>query len=117
MFKKSYVLLVLGLLLIIFSATDVFASAGTGGGLPYESWLTSLRDSVKGPVAFSIIMIGMVIAGGILIFGGDLNGFFRTFLLIVLVAGIVIGADKVMSNFFGQGAVIFEITNHLLLKG
>ena len=30
------------------------ASEGTGGSLPYESWLTNLRNSVTGPVAFAL---------------------------------------------------------------
>lgn len=65
------------LLAITFLAPQhVFASTGTGGSLPYESWLTSLQNSVTGPVAFAISIIGIVIAGGVLIFGGDLNGFF-----------------------------------------
>jgi type IV secretory pathway VirB2 component (pilin) len=61
------------------------ASEGTGGSLPYESWLTNLRNSVTGPVAFALSIIGIVIAGGVLIFGGDLNAFFRTLVFIVLV--------------------------------
>ena len=51
-----------------------FASEGTGGSLPYESWLTNLRNSVTGPVAFALSIIGIVVAGGILIFGGELTG-------------------------------------------
>lgn len=112
MFKGSFLILFLILVLLFFSVTDVFASASSGGGLPYEDWLTKLRDSVKGPVAFSFIMIGTVVAGCILILGGDLNGFFRSFLLIVLVAGIVIGVDKIMSNFFNEGALISTSLNH-----
>ena len=62
---------------ILLAPQHAFASTGTGGSLPYESWLTSLQNSVTGPVAFALSIIGIVIAGGVLIFGGDLNGFFR----------------------------------------
>jgi len=37
-----------------------FASEGTGGSLPYESWLTNLRNSVTGPVAFALSIIRFV---------------------------------------------------------
>ena len=84
----------------------VHASTGTGGSLPYESWLAELRNSVTGPVAFSLSLIGIVIAGGVLIFGGDLNGFFRTLIFIVLVMALLVGAQNMMSAFFGRGAVI-----------
>ena len=83
-----------------------FASEGTGGSLPYESWLTNLRNSVTGPVAFALSIIGIVVAGGILIFGGELNGFFRTLIFIVLVMALLVGAQNMMGTFFGRGAEI-----------
>lgn len=94
---------------ILFAALlplDALASVGTGGSLPYESWLESLRNSVTGPVAFALSITGIVIAGGVLIFGGDLNGFFRTLIFLVLVMALIVGAQNIMSTFFGHGAVI-----------
>ncbi|WP_275099876.1 conjugal transfer system pilin TrbC [Sedimenticola hydrogenitrophicus] len=87
------------------------ASVGTGGSLPYESWLTDLRNSVTGPVAFALAIIGIVVAGGVLIFGGELNGFFRTLIFIVLVMALLVGAQNMMSTFFGRGAVIAAPAN------
>jgi type IV secretion system protein TrbC len=97
-------LAVLGLMLVTPEAA--WASEGTGGALPYESWLTNLRNSVTGPVAFSIALIGIVVAGGVLIFGGELNAFFRSLIFIVLVMALLIGAQNMMSTFFGRGAEI-----------
>jgi len=85
------------------------ASVGGGGGLPYETWLVSLRNSVTGPVAFTLSIIGIVVAGGILIFGGELNAFFRTLIFIVLVMALLIGAQNIMTNLFA-GAVITPST-------
>ena len=68
--------------------------------------MTNLRNSVTGPVAFALSIIGIVIAGGVLIFGGDLNGFFRTLIFLVLVMALLVGAQNVMSTFFGRGAEI-----------
>jgi type IV secretion system protein VirB2 len=82
------------------------ASEGTGGSLPYESWLTNLRNSVTGPVACALSIIGIVIAGGVLIFGGDLNAFFRTLVFIVLVMALLVGAQNMMGTLFGRGAEI-----------
>ncbi|MCP4284151.1 MAG: conjugal transfer protein TrbC [Gammaproteobacteria bacterium] len=92
--------------LAMLAPQPAFASVGTGGSLPYESWLTNLRNSVTGPVAFALSIIGIVVAGGVLIFGGELNGFFRTLIFIVLVMALIIGAQNMMSTFFGRGAVI-----------
>ena len=103
------------LLAFIFMAPQhAFASTGTGGSLPYESWLSSLQDSVTGPVAFALSIIGIVVAGGVLIFGGDLNGFFRTLIFLVLVMALLVGAQNVMSTFFGRGAEIASAGNAVI---
>jgi type IV secretion system protein VirB2 len=102
-FHAAAILLLAAILLAPHLA---FASEGTGGSLPYESWLTNLRNSVTGPVAFALSIIGIVIAGGVLIFGGDLNAFFRTLVFIVLVMALLVGAQNMMGTLFGRGAEI-----------
>jgi type IV secretion system protein VirB2 len=96
---------------LVLTPQHAFASTGTGGSLPYESWLTNLQNSVTGPVAFALSIIGIVVAGGVLIFGGDLNGFFRTLIFLVLVMALLVGAQNVMSTFFGRGAEIASLEN------
>ena len=103
------------LALALLSPQLAFASEGTGGGLPYEQWLTNMRNSVTGPVAFTLSIIGIVIAGGVLIFGGDLNGFFRTMVFLVLVMAFLVGAQNMMGTFFGRGAELAGAV-HLILK-
>ena len=94
------------LTLLLIHSTIVEAAATGGGSLPYEPWLVQLQNSVTGPVAFSMSLIGIVVAGGVLIFGGDLNGFFRTLIFIVLVMALLVGAQNIMSTLFGRGAII-----------
>jgi type IV secretion system protein VirB2 len=101
---------------VLMAANPAMASTGTGGSLPYESWLTSLQDSVTGPVAFALSIIGIVVAGGVLIFGGELNAFFRSLIFIVLVMALLIGAKNMMSTFFGQGAIIASIDAKALIR-
>ena len=92
-------------LLFFLLIDNAQAAVGAGGALPYETWLVNLRNSVTGPVAFTLSIIGIVVAGGILIFGGELNAFFRTLIFIVLVMALLVGANNIMTNLF-QGAVI-----------
>ena len=61
---------------------------------------------MTGTVGYTFALVGIVVAGGVLIFGGDLNGFVRTLLLIVLVASMLVGANSVLSSITGGGAVI-----------
>ena len=106
--KKMHLLLTVSLLavLALAIAPEAMASEGSGGALPYETWLTQLRNSITGPVAFALSIIGIVVAGGVLIFGGDLNAFFRTLIFLVLVMALLVGAQNMMSSFFGRGAEI-----------
>lgn len=86
----------------ILSCRGVFgklAFASTAGGakpMPYVAWLDNLRASTSGPVAYTLSLIGIIVSGGILIFGGDLNGFFRTLIFIVLVTALIVAADNTL---------------------
>ena len=106
--------IVLFVTLCLFAPHQVQAATGAGGGLPYETWLEALRNSVTGPVAFTLSIVGIVIAGGVLIFGGELNAFFRTLIFIVLVMALLVGAQNMMSTFFGRGAEIAALGEQLL---
>jgi type IV secretion system protein VirB2 len=101
-----YLCLALLFAYLLLMPEHAHASEGTGGSLPYESWLGNLRNSVTGPVAFALSLIGIVVSGGTLILGGDLNGFFRTMMFVVLVMALLVGAQNMMSSFFGRGAEI-----------
>lgn len=108
--KLLWLVAILLLSVLLTTSQHAFAAEGTGGSLPYESWLVNLRNSVTGPVAFALSIIGIVIAGGVLIFGGDLNGFFRTLIFLVLVMALLVGAQNIMGTFFGRGAEIVSLT-------
>jgi type IV secretory pathway VirB2 component (pilin) len=85
------------------------AHAATGGaGLPWETPLTQLSNSVSGPVAYSISIVGIVGAGGILIFsGGHCSEFLRAIFFIVLVISFVIAAKNTLTAFgFAAGATV-----------
>ncbi len=83
-------------------ASDV----STTQSLPYESWLKILSNSLSGPAAFSIALIGIFSCGATLIFtGGEIGHFMRSFIYIILVMTMLIGANGLISNFF-NGAVV-----------
>ena len=87
------------------------AHAATGGaGLPWETPLTTLSNSVTGPVAYAVSLIGIVGAGGILIFaGGQVNEFLRAVLFCVLVIAFIIAAKNTLTAFgFAAGAEITQ---------
>lgn len=82
------------------------ASASSGGSLPWEGPLQQIQESITGPVAGYIALAAVAIAGGMLIFGGELNDFARRLIYVVLVAGILLGATTIVGLFGATGASI-----------
>lgn len=82
------------------------ALAGSGGSLPWEGPLEQIQQSITGPVAGYIALAAVAIAGGMLIFGGELNDFARRLVYVVLVAGILLGATTIVGLFGATGASI-----------
>jgi type IV secretory pathway VirB2 component (pilin) len=96
------------ILSILVSAAPTLAS--TGGGLPWEGPLQQIQESITGPVAGFIALAAVAIAGGMLIFGGELNDFARRLMYVVLVAGILLGATQIVGLFGATGASIGSVT-------
>jgi type IV secretion system protein VirB2 len=51
-------------------------------------------------------LIGIVGASGVLIFGGELTGFLRMMVFLVLLIAILVGAQNVLTTLFAAGAEI-----------
>jgi len=105
--------LILGLLLLMVMTPDLYAGttgSGSGGGssLPWETPLTAIKNSLSGPVAGAISLIGVIAAGSMLMFGnsGDFSGAFRTLIWVILVVALIIMANSIISLITGSGAVI-----------
>ncbi|TGS14433.1 conjugal transfer protein TrbC [Mesorhizobium sp. M2E.F.Ca.ET.209.01.1.1] len=88
-------------------ASPALASSG-GGGLPWEAPLQQIQQSITGPVAGFIALAAVAIAGGMLIFGGELNDFARRLCYIALVGGVLLGATQIVGLFGATGATIGE---------
>ena len=95
--------LVAGLMLTVIAYP---ALASSSGGLPWEGPLQKIQESITGPVAGYIALAAVAIAGGMLIFGGELNDFARRLVYIVLVAGLLLGATTIVGLFGATGATI-----------
>ena len=100
------------LLWIIFGVSLLAATpalAAGGGGLPWEGPLQQIQQSITGPVAGFIALAAVAVAGGMLIFGGELNDFARRLMYVVLVAGILLGATQIVGLFSASGASIGDV--------
>jgi type IV secretion system protein TrbC len=98
LFKRT----MLGPLLLLMTPS-AWAGGGGGGGLPWETPLNTVAQSLTGPVALSISLIALMVAGGTLVFGGELSEFARRSCVAVLaIAFLVLGAGF-MTSLFGVG--------------
>jgi type IV secretory pathway VirB2 component (pilin) len=68
-------------------------AAGPVGSLPWDAPLQTLAADLTGPVATSISVIALFVAGAILVFGEDLSHFARRALVAVIaIAFLVLGS-------------------------
>ena len=95
------------LAIIILLLPDVALAAGAGGGgLPWDTPLTTLRTDLTGPVAFSLALIAMFVAGAVLVWGGERHGFARSMVMAVLVGAALTSIVNLASALGIAGAVI-----------
>ena len=90
-------------LMMLVASEVAWAGGGGGGGLPWETPLNQVATSLPCPVALSISLIALMVAGGTLVFGGELSEFARRSCVAVLaIAFLVLGAGF-MTSLFGVG--------------
>ena len=106
---NNRVLLLIGFTLLLLLLTHpAIAANASGGGLPFDSWFTKIKSSITGPFAFTAAIVGLVGAGAGMIFGGDLNGFLRTLITIVLIMSFLVAAQNTLTAITGSGAEIIS---------
>jgi type IV secretory pathway VirB2 component (pilin) len=93
-------------LLAMACASAVNAHAAAAGTLPWERPMTAIATSLTGPVAYAIGLIGIAIAGGAMLWGGELTEFGRRACMIGLVVSVLVFAAPMLSSAFGVTAAV-----------
>lgn len=86
----------IGLLTYCLLVSSVYAA---GSSMPWEAPLTSILDSVQGPVARIVAVIIIIVTGLTLAFG-DTAGGFRRLIQIVFGLSIAFAASSFFLTFF-----------------
>jgi type IV secretion system protein TrbC len=81
-------------------------SAAPTGTLPWERPMTAIATSLTGPVAYAIGLIGIAIAGGAMLWGGELTEFGRRACMIGLVVSVLVFAAPMLASAFGVAAAV-----------
>ena len=110
MSRKTYsILAAVTFAAVSLSSSGAALASSGGGGLPWESPLQQIQQSITGPVAGFIALAAVAIAGAMLIFGGELNDFARRLCYVALVGGLLLGATQIVALFGATGASIGEV--------
>jgi type IV secretory pathway VirB2 component (pilin) len=106
-FHCNWKIILGGIVLGAVACHPNLAHASTAGGsLPWDTPLTTLRNDITGPVAFTISLLAMVACGAALVFGGEINEFIRRLIMVVLVAAFLVGVTNLASALGITGAVV-----------
>ena len=96
-------------LAMLFTTTSAFTmrlNAAAAGGLPWEKPMQTIATSLTGPVAYAVGLIGIAIAGGTMLWGGELTEFGRRACMIGLVVSVLVFAAPMLASAFGVNAAV-----------
>jgi type IV secretion system protein TrbC len=93
-------------LVLLAAAFNFRLQAAAAGNLPWEKPMTAIATSLTGPVAYAIGLIGIAIAGGAMLWGGELTEFGRRACMIGLVVSVLVFAAPLLASAFGVNAAV-----------
>jgi type IV secretion system protein TrbC len=96
----------LGTLTILLWAFSLRLHAAAAGNLPWEKPMQTIATSLTGPVAYAIGLIGIAIAGGTMLWGGELTEFGRRACMVGLVVSVLVFAAPMLASAFGVNAAV-----------
>jgi len=104
--KTSTVRFRIAALLAMASGFTVRLNAAAAGTLPWERPMQAIATSLTGPVAYAVGLIGIAIAGGTMLWGGELTEFGRRACMIGLVVSVLVFAAPMLATAFGVAAAV-----------
>lgn len=85
---------------------DLAQASTATSGLAWEAPLTTLQNSLTGPVARVIALLALAAAGAALVFGGEMGDFTRRIMMAVLGISVLLLGGQLVTTLFGAGAVV-----------
>ena len=95
-------------LAVVSSAVSYASSTSTG--LPWETPLQTVKQSLTGPVAAGVSVVGIAAGGMALVFGGELSEFAKRACYAVIATGAIVGAGTLMTTLFSSSSAVIAMT-------
>jgi type IV secretion system protein VirB2 len=96
----------LAFVLVLLGSGVAGATGSSSAGLPWEATIKMVADSLSGPVAFSICVLGIFASGVAIVFGADLPGWVRTVAQVALVAALIGMSGQLLAVFGLSSATV-----------
>ncbi|MBR1602989.1 MAG: TrbC/VirB2 family protein [Synergistaceae bacterium] len=97
------VLSVLAVMMLLCIPMAAFAKTDS---VAWNTGVEKLIDALSGKTALLISMVGLFFAGGMLIFGGQLGGFGRSVMMVVLVGSMLGALTSVVKLFVSSEGML-----------
>lgn len=100
--------LILGSLIALMCLLNAGYCADTSSGdMPWDSMFTKLRKSVKGPIAITIALLGIIGSGAALIWqGGEMGPILKGLIGLVALVAMIVLADELLTALTGESAIL-----------
>lgn len=95
--KNNLLLIVCAIASIVFCDSALAATS-----MPWDTGITNIQESLTGPVATGISLIGLIAAGAMLVFGGEISGFLKQLIYLVLAISLILCGNSFITNVMGH---------------
>ena len=106
---KIQLTLLLAVVAILAAISPEIANATATSGTSFDSPLNVLRGAITGPIALTASLLGIVVSGSMLVFGGELNEFSRRFMMLVLAIALIVLANNFLTEIWGTSGSSLEL--------
>jgi len=93
----------IGLIALGFAlhSTSAIAAPTTTDTMPWEGGLSTIANSLQGPTAYAVAIIGFIVAGIGFVIQGELSGWSKKMIQIVMGIAVLLGVVGLIGIFFG----------------
>lgn len=85
---------------------NAYATTSATSGLPWDTPLKTLRDSISGPIVLTFAILGIIGSAATLLWGGELSDFSRRMIMLVLALAVATGASSFLTTLFSTSMIL-----------
>lgn len=104
--RAGMIALSVTLTLVVASEPAFASSGGSGTAMPWEGGLATISNSLQGPVAYAVAIIGFIVAGIGFVIQGEMTGIMKKLVQAVMGIAVLLSVVSLISTFFGVSAAV-----------